>query len=99
MLRCGRCTDFVYLGVVVAFGYCLYSGRFPGLGVVVGLLLGAAAMLAAYDGTMRARREYASTHDGRVTPGVVLARIDPTKATEPRIRCAGADECGATWKR
>ena len=79
----------VFLGIVVALGYSLYSGRFPGLGVVGGLLLGAAAALAAYDGTTRARREYASTHDGRVTPGVVLARIDPTKAKtqwEPRGR-------------
>ncbi len=66
-------------------GYSLYSGRFPGLGVVGGLLLGAAATLAAYDGITRARREYASTHDGRVTPGVVVAQIDPTKAKEPWI--------------
>ncbi len=75
----------VFLGVVVAFGYSLYSGRFPRSGVVGGLLLGAAATLAAYDGTTRAQREYAATHDGRLTPGVVIAQIDPTKANRPRI--------------
>ena len=75
----------VFLGVVVALGYSLYSGRFPRLGVVGGLLLGAAATLAAYDGTTRALREYAAIHDGRVTPGVVLAQIDPTKATKPWV--------------
>jgi hypothetical protein len=75
----------VFLGVVVALGYSLYSGRFPRPGVVCGLLLGAAATLAAYDGTTRARREYASTHDGRLTPGVVVAQIDPTKANTPRV--------------
>ena len=70
----------VFLGVaVVAWGFSQYSGRFPGLGVVGGLLLAAAAMLAAYDGATRAQREYASTHGGRVTKGVVIARSDPTK--------------------
>ena len=75
----------VFLGVFVAWGYSLYSGRFPRLGVLGGLLLGAAATLAAYDGTTRAQREYASTHDGRLTPGVVVAQIDPTKANTPRV--------------
>jgi hypothetical protein len=75
----------VFLGIVVAWGYSLYSGRFPRLGVVGGLLLGAAAVLAAYDGATLVRREYASTHDGRVTPGVVIALVDPTKAAEPRV--------------
>lgn len=71
----------IFVGIVAAFGYSVYSGRFPRPGVVGGLVLGAAAALAAYDGTTRALREYASTHGGRVTPGVVLAQIDPTRAT------------------
>jgi hypothetical protein len=75
-------TSFVFLGVFVACCYGLYTGRFPRLGVVGGLLLGAAAMLAAYDGITLAQREYASTHDGRVTPGVVLPRFDPTKGDD-----------------
>ena len=82
-------TSLVFLGVVVALGYSLYSGRFPRPGVVGGLLLGAAATLAAYDGTTRARREYASTHDGRVTPGVVVAQIDPTKGRSRGFPGAG----------
>ena len=69
----------VFLGAAV-LGYSIYSGRSPRLGVFGGLLLAAAATLAAYDGVTRARREYAATHEGRVTPGVVLAQIDPTKA-------------------
>ena len=76
----------VVLAIFVPLGYGLYSGRSPSLGVVGGLLLGAAAILAAYDGTTRALREYASTHDGRVTPGFVIAQIAPAKATKPRIR-------------
>jgi hypothetical protein len=81
----------IYLSLLgaVAFGYCLYSGRFPKLGVVGGLLLGAAGALAAYDGATLARREYASTHDGRVTRGVVIAQIDPTKAMKPRVHRRG----------
>ena len=72
---------FAFLGLgVAAVGYSIYSGRSPRLGAVAGLLLGAAAALAAYDGVTRARREYAATHEGRVTPGVVLAQIDPAKA-------------------
>jgi hypothetical protein len=39
----------------------------------------------AYDGVTLARREYASTHDGRVTPGVVVAQIDPSTAKTPRV--------------
>jgi hypothetical protein len=66
-------------------GYGIYSGRFPGLGVLGGLLLGVAAALAAYDGVTRARREYAATHDGRVTPGVVIAQIDPSRVTKPWV--------------
>ena len=78
-------SSFVFLGILVALGYSLYSGFFPRLGVVGGLLLGAAATLAAYDGMTRAQREYASVHNGRLTPGVVVAQIDPTKASSPRI--------------
>jgi hypothetical protein len=78
-------SSLVFLGVIVAVGYCLYHGRFPALGVVGGLLLCAAAMLAAYDGATRVQREYASTHNGQVTPGVVLAQIDPTKAKTPWV--------------
>jgi hypothetical protein len=52
----------------------------------VGLALGAAAALAAYDGVTLGMREYARTHDGRVTPGVVMAQVDPTKAPRRRVR-------------
>ena len=74
----------IYLALLAVGAYGLYSGRFPKLGVVGGLLLGAAGALAAYDGATLAQREYASTHDGRVTPGVVVAQIDPTKAVNRR---------------
>ena len=76
----------VGLGIFVAIGYGIYSGRFPRPGVVGGLLLGAAATLAAYDGATRALREYAATHDGRLTPGFVIARIAPPETPRPRIR-------------
>ena len=79
----------IYLALLAVGAYGLYSGRFPRLGVVGGLLLGAAGALAAYDGATLAQREYASTHDGRVTPGVVVAQIDPTKAVKPRIHRRG----------
>jgi hypothetical protein len=75
---------FLFLGPA-AVGYGIYSGRFPRLGVVGGLLLGAAAALAAYDGVTLARREYAATHEGRLTPGVVLAQIDPAKVKKPWV--------------
>jgi hypothetical protein len=78
-----RVYSLVILGVFAAWCYCLYGGHVPRLGVVGGLLLGAAALLAAYDGVTRAWREYAFTHDGRVVPGVVVAQIDPTPPREP----------------
>ena len=78
-------SSLVFLAIVVAFGYCVYHSRFPGLGVVAGLLLGAAGVLAGYDGLMRAHREYTFSHDGRVESGVVTGRIDPTKIETRRV--------------
>jgi hypothetical protein len=77
--------SLVFLAVA-AGGYRLHSVRSSTLGVVGGLVLGAAAMLAAYDGATRAQREYAATHDGRVTAGVVIAQIDPRKGDERVLR-------------
>ena len=75
----------VFLLGAAVLGYSIYSARSSRLGTFGGFLLAAAATLAAYDGVTRARREYAATHEGRVTPGVVLAQIDPSKVKTTRV--------------
>jgi hypothetical protein len=79
----------LYLAIFAALGYCVYSGRAPRLGLLAGLLLGAAGVLAASDGMTRAWREYAFTRDGRSTPGVVVAQISPTNARKPSVSRRG----------
>ena len=71
-------VSLVVPGIFAVWAFIVYSGRSPNLRVVGGLLLAAAGLLAAYDGAARAQREYAATHGGRVTPGVVISRTDPT---------------------
>jgi hypothetical protein len=79
----------LYLAIFAGLGYCVYNGRSPRLGLLAGLLLGAAGTLAAYDGTTRAWREYAFTQDGRSTPGVVVAQISPTTARKSSVSRRG----------
>jgi hypothetical protein len=72
------------LGVSLCSFYWIYRGRYPTLGDFVGVLLAAYAVLAAYDGATVALHEYARTYDGRVTPGVVVALVEPPKTRWPR---------------
>ena len=69
-----------YVLVPLAFVACLYFMYFGRVkpGVVPALGMCGFALLAAYDGITLGAREYARAHDGRVTTGVVVAKLSGT---------------------
>jgi hypothetical protein len=72
------------------------SGRRSTSGAIPATLIAAAAALAAYDGMTLAVREYARTHDGRVSPGVVTGRSSSTQVdSSPRERGRGFRRSGS----
>jgi hypothetical protein len=82
-------TYLVMALIVVGFGYLMTSGRRSTPVIIPAVLIGAAAAaaLAAYDGVTLAAREYARTHDGRLSPGVVIGKSSSSLVdSSPRAR-------------
>lgn len=71
----------VVVCLVVAWGYWMCNGRLTVTkGGVLGFLIGGLGILAAYDGATLAVGEFARMRNGRVIPGVVLAKSSSTRA-------------------
>ena len=91
-------TYLVVAVIVVACGYFLMTSgrRSMSGGTVPATLLAVAAALAAYDGMTLAVSEYARSHDGRVSPGVVIGKSSSTQVdSSPRARGRGSRRSGS----